>query len=98
MGGRRIDVPLAPAPIAWALTPTLTALHALMVLAAAFYLVIGGAAWWLKSDRSEAWALLLFCCTMAAQLATMPQTNLIWSGWLRMLVNVPLIGATTFHL
>ena len=69
-----------------------------MVLAAAFYLVIGSAAWWLKSDRSEAWALLLFCCTMAAQLATIPSTNLIPLGWPRMLVNVPLIGATTFHL
>jgi hypothetical protein len=29
-----------------------------------------------QTDRSEAWALL-FCCTMAAQLATIPQTNLI---------------------
>jgi signal transduction histidine kinase len=96
--GRRIEVTLAPEPIAWAQTPTLSALHALMVLAAAFYLVIGSAAWWLKSDRSEAWALLLFCCAMAAQLATMPQTNLIPLGWPRMLVNVPLIGATTFHL
>ena len=35
---------------------------------------------------------------MAAQLATVPQTNLIPLGWPRMLVNVPLIGATTFHL
>jgi signal transduction histidine kinase len=96
--GRRIEVTLAPEPIGWALTPTLTALHALMVLVAAFYLVIGSAAWWLKSERGEAWALLLFCATMAAQLATIPQTNLIWSGWPRMLVNVPLIGATTFHL
>jgi signal transduction histidine kinase len=96
--GSRHEVTLAPEPIAWTQTPTATALHALMVLAAAFYLVIGGAAWWLKSDRSEAWALLLFCCTMAAQLATIPSTNLIPLGWPRMLLNVPLIGATTFHL
>src|SRR5204863_9180171 len=96
--GRRIEVTLAPEPIAWTQTTTATALHALMLLAAVFYLVTGGAAWWLKSDRSEAWALMLFCCTMAAQLATMPQTNLIPLGWPRMLVNVPLIGATTFHL
>ncbi len=96
--GRRTEVALAPEPIAWTQTPTGTALHALMVLVAAFYLVTGGAAWWLKSDRSEAWALLLFCSTMAAQLATMPQTNLIPLGWPRMLANVPLIGATTFHL
>ena len=38
-------------------------------------------AWWLKPDRTEAWTLLLFCCTMATQLATMTQTNLIpWAG------------------
>src|SRR5262245_8787550 len=96
--GRRIEVTLAPEPIAWTQTASAAALHALLVLAAAFYLLTGGAAWWLKSDRSEAWALLLFCCTMAAQLATIPQTNLIPLGWPRMLLNVPLIGATTFHL
>ena len=33
--GRRIEVTLAPEPIAWTQTPTLAALHALMVLAAA---------------------------------------------------------------
>jgi signal transduction histidine kinase len=96
--GRRVEVTLAPEPVAWTQTPTLTALHALMVLVAALYLVTGGAAWWLKADRSEAWALLLFCCAMAVQLATYPQINLIPLGWPRMLLNVPLIGATTFHL
>src|SRR5262245_22763065 len=50
--GRRVEVTLAPEPIAWTQTPTAMALHALMVLVAAFYLVTGGAAWWLKSDRS----------------------------------------------
>src|SRR5258706_9089466 len=96
--GRRIEVTLAPEPIAWTQTPTVTALHALMVLAAALYLVTGGAAWWLKPERTEAWTLLLFCSTMATQLATYPQTNLIPLGWPRMLINAPLIGATTFHL
>jgi signal transduction histidine kinase len=96
--GRQIEVTLAPEPIAWTQTPAVTALHALMVLAAALYLVTGGAAWWLKPERTEAWTLLLFCSTMATQLATYPQTNLIPLGWPRMLINAPLIGATTFHL
>jgi signal transduction histidine kinase len=96
--GRRIEVTLAPEPIAWTQTTSVTALHALMVLAAALYLVTGAAAWWLKPERTEAWTLLLFCCTMATQLATYPQTNLIPFGWPRMLINAPLIGATTFHL
>jgi signal transduction histidine kinase len=96
--GRRVEVTLAPEPIAWAQTPTVTALHLLMVLVAVLYLVTGGTAWWLKPERTEAWTLLLFCCAMATQLATFPQTNLIALGWPRLLVNVPLIGATTFHL
>ena len=96
--GSRVNVSLPPLPIAWAQTPTVSALHALMVLVAAMYLLTGGAAWWLRHDRTEAWALLLFCCTMAAQLATFPQTNLITWGWPRLLINAPLIGATTFHL
>ncbi len=96
--GRRVEVTLSPEPVAWTQTPTLTALHALMVLVAALYLVTGSAAWWLKPDRTEAWALVLFCSTMATQLATIPQTNLIALGWPRMLLNTPLIGATTFHL
>src|SRR5262249_21746028 len=96
--GRQIEVTLAPEPIAWTQTPAVTALHALMVLAAALYLVTGAAVWWLKPERTEAWTLLLFCSTMATQLATYPQTNLIPLGWPRMLINAPLIGATTFHL
>jgi len=96
--GRRVEVTLAPEPIAWAQTPAVTALHLLMVLVAVLYLVTGGTAWWLKPERTAAWTLLLFCCAMATQLATFPQTNLIALGWPRMLMNVPLIGATTFHL
>jgi signal transduction histidine kinase len=96
--GRRITVDLVPVPIAETAMPGITAIHMLVLLVAVIYLVIGGAVWWLKPDRSEAWALVLFCSAMAVQLATTTQTNLIAWAWPRVLVNLPLIGATTFHL
>jgi signal transduction histidine kinase len=96
--GRHVLVTLAPEPVAWTQTPTLVALHALLVLVAGLYVVTGVGAWWLKPDRAEAWTLVLFCSTMAAQLASTMQTNLIPWGWPRVLINAPLIGATTFHL
>jgi len=96
--GERVEVELAPVSLAWNQTPMVTLLHALLLVVAAVYLVTGGAAWWLKPDRTEAWTLLLFCCTMATQLSTTLQTNLVPWGWPRVVVNAPLIGATTFHL
>jgi len=96
--GRRITVDLLPASIADIRLPGITVIHGLVLLVAAIYLVIGGAVWWLKPDRSEAWALVLFCSAMSVQLATATQTDLIPWAWPRVLVNLPLIGATTFHL
>ena len=96
--GTRILADLAPEPASWVVTPLLTLLHGLLALVAAIYLITGGLAWWLKPDRPEARALLLFCCTMAVQLATTLQTDFITWGWPRLVVNAPLIGATTFHL
>jgi signal transduction histidine kinase len=96
--GRRLTAELRPVPATWSLTPGIRLCHGLLLLVAAIYLVTGGAAWWLKPDRPEARALLLFCCTMAVQLATTLQSDFIPFGWPIMLVNAPLIGATTFHL
>jgi signal transduction histidine kinase len=96
--GRRQALELLPEPIAWSISPLSTTLHALLVLVAAIYLVTGGAAWWLKPERADAFALLLFCSAMASQLATTLYTDFIPAGWPRMAINVPLIGATTFHL
>jgi two-component system NtrC family sensor kinase len=96
--GRRIEVELDPEPIQWALTPLMMVFQALLVLVASIYLATGGIAWWFKPDRSEAWALLLFCCTMATQLALTLNTDFITWGWPRAVINGPFIGATTFHL
>jgi signal transduction histidine kinase len=72
--------------------------QALLLLCALIYLATGAGVFWLKSDRSDAFALLLFCCAMATQLAGTLNTDFIAWGWQRTLANVPLIGATFFHL
>jgi hypothetical protein len=96
--GRRITVELPPEPLSKAAMPAISVVHVLVLLVSAIYLAIGGAVWWLKPDRSEAWALVLFCSAMAVQLASMIQTDVIAWAWPRMMANLPLIGATTFHL
>ncbi len=65
-------------------------------LVGAIYLAIGVAVWLMRPLRSESWAFLLFCSTMAA--------GLFGAGWSRSAawdvqwLNLPLIGATAFHL
>ena len=79
-------------------SPTESLFHALLIGVAIVYLVTGGAVWWMRPDRAGAWALLLFCSTMAVQLATVIQTDDIAWSFSRLMINLPLIGATTFHL
>jgi signal transduction histidine kinase len=80
------------------LAPATALIHGLLVAAALIYLVTGAVAWWLKPDRTEAWALLLFCCAMAAQLSTTIGADSSPWGWTRLEITTPLIGATIFHL
>jgi len=96
--GSRVVVELAPAPVAWLLTPAMFLIHGLLIAVALMYLATGGAAWWLKPDRTEAWAFLVFCCAMAVQLCTTIGTDLIAWGWPRLAINAPLIGASLFYL
>ncbi|MFQ5415689.1 MAG: sensor histidine kinase [Myxococcota bacterium] len=96
--GSRIEVSLPPAVAVDAGTPGFAMFHTLLLLVAGIYFGIGASVWWLKPDRSEAWALLLFCSALSVQLASTIQTDLIAWGWWRMMTNLPLIGATTFHL
>jgi len=96
--GERLAVSLEPVPASALVDPGLLALHALVLLVAAIYLVTGMTVWWLRPGRPESWAMALFCCVMSAQLATAMQMEAVWLAWPRLLVNAPLIGATTFHL
>jgi signal transduction histidine kinase len=62
------------------------------------YLGLGLLVWRLRPDRSESWAFLLFCSVMATQMFGSVHTyDALW-GYERMLLNLPFIGATTFHL
>ncbi len=96
--GRTLRVSLLPAPIEMVRRPTQLLLHAGLLLVSVLYLAMGAVVWWNKPERSEAWAFMLFCSSMAVVLATAIGMDLIpWSAS-RMIANFPLLGATTFHL
>jgi signal transduction histidine kinase len=96
--GERLALSLLPEPASWALTPGRLLLHAEMLVSALIYLVIGGGVWWIKRDRPAAWAFLLFSCAMSVQLSVTMNTDYTPFGWRIFSANVPLLGATTFHL
>jgi two-component system NtrC family sensor kinase len=96
--GRRVDVELEPAPLAAMSGTTTVLMHALILLVAVIYLATGGVVWWLRQGRPTAWALLLFCSSLSVLLAMSVQTHLITWSWPILTVDVPLIGATVFHL
>ena len=96
--GERVSVRLTPEPLGWAITPELRLQLALLILVGVVYLLAGGAAFWRKPDRSEAWALFLFCCAMASQITSAVSTDLLPWGWIRVAVDTPLVAATACHL
>ena len=96
--GSRFTRSLPPETSTWTARPSTLLVHGLLLIGAAIYLVTGTGVWWLKSDRTEAFALLLFCCTLATLLACTLQTDFIIWGWPHLAIDVPLVGATTFHL
>jgi len=96
--GRQVRVSVAPALVSEMRTPFYTAMHVVLLCIAVIYMAAGGAVWWLRPAKSGAWALLLFCSTIAAQLASTVHTDsMLWSTS-RLLINTPLMGATVFHL
>jgi signal transduction histidine kinase len=95
-GGEVFEVALAPASPAADAFRLETALRILVPLLGGVYLLIAGLVWRLRRDRADAWALLLFSSAMATQLfLSGPLTR---GGALQMWMNLPLIGATAFHL
>ncbi len=95
--GRVLDLELQPEP-----TPTLptlaTPLYVAQLAVGLAYLVIGIAVWRLRPARADSFALLLFCATMGAQLFLSVESYRAWLGPERLLVNLPFLGATIFHL
>ena len=96
--GRRLDVLLASVPSAEMRDASSVLFHALLLCVATIYIVTGVAVWLLRLGRSHAWALLLFCSTLAVQLSlTIHSGSMLWAQ-ARAAINMPLIGATAFHL
>jgi signal transduction histidine kinase len=62
------------------------------------FLFVGVLVWRLKPDRAESWAFLLFSCCMATGLFSSVLTYDAPAGYERLLMNLPLIGATALHL
>jgi signal transduction histidine kinase len=94
-GSERVAVvaPLPPGPRPF---PLETLLAFAIPAVGAVYLGVGLLVWWLRRPRRDAWALVVFSATMAAQLfisgpTTRTSTLVVWS-------NLPLIGAASFFL
>jgi two-component system, NtrC family, sensor kinase len=62
------------------------------------FLFVGVLVWRLKPDRAESWAFLLFSSCMATTLFSSVLTYDAPAGYERLLMNLPLIGATALHL
>ncbi len=96
--GERYIAELVPVPFSEVRGTATGLFHFLVVLVSGIYLVTGGAVWWLRPGKSEAWALVLFCSAMSVQLSTSIEMDAISWAWPRLFVNVPFIGASAFHL
>ena len=110
-GGAPIEAASAPEPVGPALASRLAAFpgvpgrealsvpfQILLLGLAALYVVTGAIVWWVRPERRGAWALLLFCSTLAVQISlAIGSGEGFGAGW-RLAVNLPLVGATAFHL
>jgi signal transduction histidine kinase len=95
---RAEDLELALLPVAPAdLVPTsLSVMRLVLPAIGLVYLLVGVGVWRMRPDRGETWVLFLFCCAMAAQLLLPVHPGR--SPWLPYWMNLPLVGAATFHL
>jgi signal transduction histidine kinase len=96
--GRELLVALLPAPSSFDRRARETLAHLGLLLVALLYLSTGGIVWWHRSDRAEAWAMMLFCSLMSVEIsATTRAAADPWAAQ-RLVANLPLLGAATFHL
>jgi signal transduction histidine kinase len=78
----------------WLLVPIFAAL----AIVGSSFLFVALFVWWMRPDRAESWAFLLFSSAMATALFSAVNTYDAPLGYERMVTNLPLIGATMFHL
>lgn len=96
--GRLLSVVLPPLRPGASERPIDVLLHLGLLIVAMLYVAVGMAVWWSRPGTAEAWALLLFCSTMAVMIATTIRADQIPWTYSRVLANLPFLGATTFHL
>jgi len=94
--GRELDYVLAPRHQTDLLTPLMWVMAIGLPIVGLIYLGVGLWVWRLRPDRASTWAFFLFCCVMAVELALPPVPGR-WA-WALVWINIPLIGASTFHL
>jgi signal transduction histidine kinase len=95
-GAAELEVSLPPIASSTLLPTSLRVIRLVLPAIGLVYLLVGVAVWRMRPDRGETWALFLFCCAMAAQLLLPVHPGR--APWLAYWLNLPLVGATTFHL
>ena len=96
--GSEYSVQLTPAPSEFSRHSLDLILGAALLAVSLFYLIVGAMVWRSRSERSDAWAFMLFCAAMSAELAAWARMDVVPYGATRMLANTPFLGATAFHL
>ncbi len=95
--GRTLEARLMPIPGASAPELVDVPLYVALFIAGAIYLGVGLVVWRLKPERSESWALLLFCVAMSAQFYISVETDHQPMAYPRIMLNMGMIGASAFH-
>ena len=98
VSGVLLDLELPPRHRAATYERFLIPMFAALALVGASYLLVGLFVWRMRPDRAESWAFLLFASAMATALFSAVHTYDAPFGYERMMMNLPLIGATIFHL
>ncbi|MFT5441842.1 MAG: signal transduction histidine kinase [Myxococcota bacterium] len=96
--GSAYELDLHPAPIEFSRHALDLVLDISLLAVSIFYLMMGGMVWRSKSDRAEAWAFMLFCAAMSAELAAWARMDVVPYATTRLLATTPFLGATAFHL
>jgi signal transduction histidine kinase len=97
-GGSVRELALLPVPRRSFYEQFLVPTFAAVSLVGLVFLLVGVLVWRLKPDRAESWAFLLFSGSMATGLFSSVLTYDAPAGYERLLMNLPLIGATALHL
>ena len=94
--GREIELALRPIDERELISPLRATTWLAMSAIGLVYLGIGIGVWRIRPGRAETWAFVLFCSAMAAELFLPACPH--GPAWFAYWINLPLLGATTFHL